>query len=116
MTALTVHLPFVGFTYTNKSKLSDNPPALFSSDSNDTVDSGHVGMLKSENQRLQQEVDMLKKQLASKTIAETPVKGGDGESMTWGVDLVVTCLLVKNIIIKLANLFFHSLSQKSTPR
>jgi len=35
-------------------------------------------LLKSENARLKQEVDTLKKQLANKTIAETPIKG-DGK-------------------------------------
>jgi len=32
---------------------------------------------KSENARLKQEVDTLKKQLANKTIAETPIKGDE---------------------------------------
>ena len=84
MTALTVHLPFVGFTFTNNSKISDNPPT--SSGTGDSPDSSHVAMLKTENNRLHREVDTLKRQLANKTIAESPIKAGDGKR-SWGQSL-----------------------------
>ena len=77
MTALTVHLPFVGFTFTNKSKISDNPPVA--NGSGESPDSGDVVMLKTENNRLNREVGTLKRQLANKAIAESPIRTGDGE-------------------------------------
>ena len=70
MTALTVHLPFVGFTFTNKSRISDNPPKR--GGSGDSPDSADTSMLKTENSRLNREIDNLKRQLANKTIAESP--------------------------------------------
>ena len=36
-------------------------------------------MIKTENNRLHREVDTLKRQLANKTIAESPLRMGDGE-------------------------------------
>ena len=78
-TALTVHLPFVGFTYTNKSKLSDNPPCSPTSAADlaarDSVDSD----LKDENSRLLTEVESLKKQLNSSSSTSTLGKGPDGK-------------------------------------
>ena len=64
MTALTVHLPFVGFTFTNCSSLSDNPPTSRGGKGSpqESVNSGH---LRTENSRLQAEVEELKKQVAS---------------------------------------------------
>ena len=79
MTALTVHLPFVGFTFTNNSRISDNPPV--STGSGDSPDSGEIAMMKTENSRLHREVDTLKRQLANKTIAESPIKSGDGKPL-----------------------------------
>ena len=77
MTALTVHLPFVGFTFTNSSRISDNPPVAGATGA--TPDSSEVAMIKTENHRLHREVDTLKRQLANKTIAESPIRTGDGE-------------------------------------
>ena len=79
MTALTVHLPFVGFTFTNNSRISDNPPVAGAT--GDSPDSSEVTMIKTENNRLHREVDALKKQLANKTIAESPLRTGDGEGV-----------------------------------
>ncbi len=64
-TAMTVHLPFVGFTYTNKSKLSDNPPCSPTSADSAPGSEGVDSDLKDENSRLLTEVENLKKQLAS---------------------------------------------------
>ena len=88
MTALTVHLPFVGFTFTNSSKISDNPPVAGAT--GDSPDSSEVAIIKTENSRLHREVDTLKKQLANKTIAESPLRTGDGERViTTGQSLVI---------------------------
>ena len=80
MTALTVHLPFVGFTFTNNSRISDNPPT--SGAKGDSPDSSAVAMIKTENNRLHREVDTLKRQLANRTIAESPLRTGDGKGVT----------------------------------
>lgn len=79
MTALTVHLPFVGFTFTNNSKISDNPPlpltSAESAASSDAVDSA----MREENCRLQAEVESLKKQSTASTSSLTLGKGTDGK-------------------------------------
>ena len=82
MTALTVHLPFVGFTFTNSSKIGDNPPIAGAL--GDSPDSSEVAIMKTENSRLHREVDTLKKQLANKTIAESPLRTGYGEEVIMG--------------------------------
>ena len=64
MTALTVHLPFVGFTYTNNSQLSDNPPCPPDSDSTPN-EGADINKLKDEKAQLQLEVEDLKKQLSA---------------------------------------------------
>ena len=87
MTALTVHLPFVGFTFTNNSRISDNPPVAGAK--GDSPDSGDVAMLKTENNRLHREVDTLKRQLANKTIAESPIRTGDCEGLIMGQPLLI---------------------------
>ena len=73
MTALTVHLPFVGFTFTNCSSLSDNPPTSRGGKGSpqDSVNSGH---LRTENSRLQAEVEELKKQVASAGVLKPDCK------------------------------------------
>lgn len=77
MTALTVHLPFVGFTYTNNSKISDNPPSLQegSADSAPASEGVDSAQLRDTNTKLHAEVENLKKQLTG----SPPGKGSDGE-------------------------------------
>ncbi len=84
MTALTIHLPFVGFTYTNNSMISDNPPCLATSDSGggggserrrkESVDNRNL--IKEENSRLLVEVENLKKQAST---AAGSGKSADGK-------------------------------------
>lgn len=80
MTALTVHLPFVGFTFTHNSKISDNPPrplaaSADSAETGDAIDSS----LKDENCRLLAEMESLKKQATTSTSSLALGKGTDGE-------------------------------------
>lgn len=80
MTALTVHLPFVGFTFTHNSKISDNPPrplaaSADSAETGDAIDSS----LKDENCRLLAEMESLKKQATTSTSSLALGKGTDAE-------------------------------------
>ena len=70
MTALTVHLPFVGFTFTQHSCLSDNPPCL---------EGGRDAAALADNARLAAEVQTLRSQIATKAITETASKSADCE-------------------------------------
>jgi len=65
MSALTVHLPFVGFTFTNSSCLSDNPPSSREGSKGASKALEDVSCWKAENSALQAEVEELKKQVAS---------------------------------------------------
>ena len=103
MTALTVHLPFVGFTFTNSSRISDNPPVAGAT--GDSPESSEVTMMKTENHRLHREVDTLKRQLANKTIAESPIRTGDSERLV--------CMGQPPLIWRRSRQFYRSVNSKN---
>lgn len=98
MTALTVHLPFVGFTYTHSSKISDNPPCLVGGNADMAVSPEAVDSdLKDENKRLLTEIDGLKKQVSSST---GPGKGSDGKFRSVWLRLEFSVFIIMSTTLK----------------
>eukprot|EP00731_Ephydatia_muelleri_P030003 Em0021g526a len=80
MTPLTIHLPFVGFTYTCSSALSDNPDRG-SASSKSSAPRSSEAVFRQEKATLLQEIETLKKQLSAAVPPPAPQESAEMQSI-----------------------------------